>query len=54
MHSSNPDQNSPARRKLLSGMVSAAAVLGLNAATSAASPASRGEPFGTLRCLGIS
>ena len=37
MHPSDSNQGLPARRKLLSGMVSAAALLGLNAATSAAS-----------------
>ena len=44
MHSSDPNQSLPARRKVLSGMVSAAALLGLNAATAAASPSSSANP----------
>jgi hypothetical protein len=40
MHSSGSNESSPARRKLLGSMVSAAALLGLNAAGAAASPAS--------------
>ena len=44
MHSSDPNQSLPARRKVLSGMVSAAALLGLNAATAAASPSSSASP----------
>jgi len=39
MHSSDPKESSPARRKLLGSMVSAAALLGLNAAGAAAAPA---------------
>jgi len=44
MHSSDPNQSLPARRKVLSGMVSAAALLGLNAATAAASPSFSASP----------
>jgi len=36
MHRSDPNQDIPARRKLLGGMVSAAALLGLNATGAAA------------------
>jgi hypothetical protein len=44
MHPSDRNESLPARRKLLGGMVSAAALLGLNAAAAAASePASGGE-----------
>ena len=44
MQSSDSNQSLPARRKVLSGMVSAAALLGLNAATAAASPSSSASP----------
>jgi hypothetical protein len=44
MQSSDSNQSLPARRKVLSGMVSAAALLGLNAATAAASPSSSANP----------
>jgi hypothetical protein len=49
MHSSDSNEGLPARRKLLGGMVSAAALLGLNAAGAAASspaaaPAPTGQP----------
>ncbi|HZL51783.1 MAG TPA: glycoside hydrolase family 172 protein [Terracidiphilus sp.] len=49
MHSSDSNEGLPVRRKLLGGMVSAAALLGLNAAGAAASspaaaPAPTGEP----------
>jgi hypothetical protein len=45
MHPSDSNESSPARRKLLGGMVSAAALLGLNAAGAAASPSpSQGGP----------
>ncbi|HEV2485364.1 MAG TPA: glycoside hydrolase family 172 protein [Terracidiphilus sp.] len=49
MHSSDSNEGLPARRKLLGGMVSAAALLGLNAANAAASaPAPAPAPTGQL------
>ncbi|MGD0520677.1 MAG: glycoside hydrolase family 172 protein [Terracidiphilus sp.] len=52
MPPSNPIQNLPARRKLLGSMVSAAALLGLNAAGAAASPSAGAvtEPPGHEPC----
>ncbi len=48
MHPSEPREISPARRKLLGGLVSAAALLGLNAAGAAASaPAASGPAEGS-------
>jgi hypothetical protein len=44
MHSSDSNESSPARRKLLGGMVSAAALLGLNAAAGASPAPGAPEP----------
>src|SRR5271157_1422785 len=52
MHPTGPNNSMPARRKLLGSMVSAAALLGLNAAGAAASPSAGAvtEPPGHEPC----